>query len=259
MSGADVHSTEARFARALLDPARPVPWDVADPAGHADPLRFAIHRNTVSAALTGALEARYPTVLRLVGEAFFRAMARAFAAIDRPRSPLLHDYGTGFPDFVAGFGPADAVPYLADVARVDDAWMRAYVAADADPLALDRLAALDPEALAASSLVPHPATSLVVSPHPAGSVWIANRADPVGRVDDWRGEGVLVVRPDASVDVHVLPACDVAFAAAVLAGRPLAEAATAATDPAFDFGRALVGLVSAGAFVAVTPAPGDPA
>ncbi|MFN8721172.1 MAG: hypothetical protein ACK5YI_10105, partial [Rhodospirillales bacterium] len=128
-----------------------------------------------------------------------------------------------------------------------------------DPLSLDRLAALDPEALAGASLVPHPATSLVVSPHPAGSIWMAHRSDPVGPVADWRGEGVLVVRPDASVDVHVLPGRDVAFAAAVLTGRPLAEAAAAVTDPAFDFGRALVGLVSAGAFVAVTPALGDPA
>ena len=61
---------------------------------------------------------------------------------------------------------------------------------------------------------------------------------------------MLVVRPGFEVGVHILPAEDAAFAEALLCGATIGEAAAQAAraDPRFDFGRALVGLVSLGAF-----------
>ena len=55
------------------------------------------------------------------------------------------------------------------------------------------------------------------------------------------------------VSVHILPAGDVAFAQALFAGETLGQAAerASALNPGFDFGAALVGLVSLGAFGAI--------
>lgn len=82
-----------------------------------------IHRNTVLGALAGALRLSHPTVDALVGEAFFDQAAAAFALAHPPRTASLARYGEGFADFLAGFAPA--LPYLADVARLDFAIERA--------------------------------------------------------------------------------------------------------------------------------------
>src|SRR5689334_10493244 len=61
---------EAAFAAALLDRGAPVPAGVL-----ATPRRFAVYRDNVAAALTAALAARFPLLRRIVGDAFFRALA----------------------------------------------------------------------------------------------------------------------------------------------------------------------------------------
>ena len=133
---------QAAFSAALLDPARPVPADVVGIGGTADRKRFAVYRNNVMVGLLDALQARFPVTARLVGEEFFRAMARVYAAARQPRTPLLMHYGDDFPDFIAGFEPAASVPYLADVARVECAWSQAYHAPEASALTVDALAGL---------------------------------------------------------------------------------------------------------------------
>jgi len=57
-----------------------------------------------------------------------------------PRSAVMIHYGADFPGFVAAFEPAREIAYLSDVARLEDAWVEAYHAAEAAPLALAALA-----------------------------------------------------------------------------------------------------------------------
>ena len=242
-------ATIASFACALLDLSRPAP--AATRRGDERPVerRFAIYRNNVAVALIGALEARYPVVRRLTGDDFFRAMAGAFVAAEKPRSPALIHYGDGFPAFIAGFPPAEAVPYLADVARLENAWVEAYHAADADPLGLDALAAIAPDGLEALRFRPHPAARLLRFSHPAASIWAASQGDGEPRAPEvWSAEAALVARPDADVFVRVLPPGGFAFAAALFAGVSLGAAAALAAADGFDPGAHLVGLIEAGAF-----------
>lgn len=245
---------QSGFADALLGGAA-LPANVTSLRGVADPARFAVYRNNVFVGLTSALAKRFPVTQRLVGEDFFAGMARIYAGQTLPRTPLMFEYGDGFPDFIAGFGPAGGVPYLADIARLEAAWSRAYHAADMPVLTPADLAALPPAALAQTRLDPHPAAALIVSHYAVGSIWQAHQqaeftAPPIGGA-----EAVLITRPDMHVRVAILPAEDIAFAAALLDGAPLGTAAeqVAASAP-FDVGTALVGLVSLGAF-AGTPIP----
>ena len=112
-------TTHADFAAALLDPEAALPaglvvWNGSDPAH-----RFAVYRNNVTSALSDVLADSFPVTQQLVGEEFFRAMARVFLRRSPPSSPMLSAYGEGFPAFVEDFAPARAVPYLADVARLE--------------------------------------------------------------------------------------------------------------------------------------------
>ena len=98
-------SAQTAFAAALLDPELPPPdglvaWNGSDPAR-----RFAVYRNNVVVSLVDALADTFAVTQELVGEAFFRAMARVFALADPPKSRLMAFYGESFPNFIAGFPP----------------------------------------------------------------------------------------------------------------------------------------------------------
>jgi len=243
-------ASQDAFARAVTDPESALPDGITSRRGEADATRFAVYRNNVMVGLTRTLEKRFPVVTRLVGEDFFAGMARAYVRTELPRSPVMFEYGDSFADFIAGHAPAAGVRYLADVARVEAAWTRAYHAEDAAALAVADLAAIPAEDLGATTLVRHPAAELVRSPHPAGSIWGAHQVETVEQPRDWNAEAVLIIRPAMDVSVTVVPQRDAVFAEALFAGGTLAEAAQAAldADQDFDFGAALVGLVSLGAF-----------
>jgi hypothetical protein len=271
MSWADLNAT---LARALVDPDAPPPAGLTTARGTPDARRFAVYRNNVHVGLVNALADNFPVVARLVGLDFFRLMARAYVAGTKPASPLLFRYGDGFPDFVAGFAPAAGLPYLADVARLEWAWLAAWQAADVAPLTAHSLIGRAPDTLPALRLLPHPATRLVVSPHPIAAIWHAHQTTEVAPVAVWRGEAVLITRPALNVDVTALAPAEATFAAALLSGATLEDAGLAAlehesgdrrdgaagadhdpgADPlldvaaAFDPGRALIGLIAAGAF-----------
>ena len=249
----DHAETERAFVNALLNSDMPVPTGVTTSRGRADAKRFAVYRNNVAVGLSRALAGRFPIVEKLVGAEFFAGMTRAFIAASKPASPIITAYGDDLPDFIATFAPAASVPYLADVARLEAAWTRAYHAADAEPLAIATLAALDGAALTSAKLVPHPAAALVRSTYPAGSIWQTHQADPGGSKNIGGGECVLVARAAFDVSVHILPEQDAIFAISLFAGQTIGAAAETASSacPEFDFGAALIGLVSLGAFTGI--------
>ena len=123
-------AAQDEFAEALLHSGLPVPHGVTTSRGQADASRFAVYRNNVFVGLTKALSQRFPVTERIVGTEFFAGMSRMFARDHKPATPLIMNYGDAFPEFIEGFEPASALPYLADLARIEAAWTRAYHAAD---------------------------------------------------------------------------------------------------------------------------------
>ena len=243
------------WAQALLDPAQVVPnglvtWNHSDPER-----RLAVHRNNVVVSLVDALAQTFPVTQQLVGEEFFRAMARIFLRSSPPPSPILTAYGEGFPAFVADFAPARTVPFLADVARLEWLRLRALHAADAAPPRPDEIARVlaDPDRLPGLCLRLHPAAGVIRSPFAVMSLWAAHHG--VGRLDDIdpsRPESALVVRPALDVEVVGLPPGGDRFVLALADGLALGEAADAAgADPAFDLAATLALLIRHGALGAL--------
>jgi hypothetical protein len=244
----------AAFAEALLAPDRPTPACLAGPNGKAAAKRYNVYRNNVTVSLIDALADIFPATQRITGPGFFRAMVRFHVRETPPTSPLLFEYGRDFPDFIARYEHAEGMPWLADVARIERAWLDAYHAADAPPLKPQDLAMIAPGRLAETVFRPHPATRIVRSPFPAVTIFAANRSDgPVGRIETDEREDALVTRPALDVVVRGLPPGGACFVASLVAGEPLGTAAAAALGeaPEFDLAANIAGVIEAGAFTAI--------
>ena len=175
-------------------------------------------------------------------------MARSFVARNKPHSPVILHYGAEFPDFVAAFDPARDLAYLPDVARLENAWVEAYHAAEDDTAPLAALAVVDPTRLADMRLAFHPSARLLRSDHPAASIWAGHQGEgDVKPPEHWRGEETLITRPGADVRVRILPAGGYAFSHALHSGATLGQAHSAMDADGFDPGAHLVGLIEAGA------------
>ena len=248
-----MHDRFTDFGAAILDPDLPVPDGIVGPDGLPSARRFAVYRNNVVVGLIETLMSAYPAVARLVGVEFFRAMARGYVAVHPPTSPIMLDYGAEFADFIEEFPPARSLIYLADVARLERAWVESYNSAEASPLSLTEVAAIPPERFGDVVLLLHPSFQLVRSSHPVATIWQMNIAGGVpGPVDLSVEEAVLVVRPQAEVEVRLLPAEGGAeFLAALKRGKAVSDAAIEALriNPKFDLSSSLSGLLSLGLIV----------
>jgi len=241
-------NSQTAFANALLDPELPCPgglttWNGSDPA-----TRFAVYRNNVMVSLIDALADTYPVVQELVGEEFFRAMARVFAQANPPRSRVMAYYGHDFADFLAAFPPATSVPYLADVARLEMARVRAYHAADVPPIQPETLqvALTKPEQLMSLRLVLHPSVQVIASPFAIFSLWAAHQGVLcISSVDPEQAQTALVFRDALDVDTLEITVGISKFVRALQSGLTLFDAAGAASsaDPEFDLSHALAMLL----------------
>lgn len=202
------------------------------PAAH----RLDVFRNNVIHSLAEALGATFPATRRAMSDAEFRGAAVAYARAEKPTSPILLRYGGTFPAFLMASGRLPRT--IGEVAALEFARVQAYHAADVAPLEPADLAALPEDRLAGATFTPHPATALIATPHGGHGVWLA------GAPDD--AVAALVTRPVMDVRVTPLAGDPAAFAAHLLAGLPLGEAAGA-----FDVATALATLLSTGAFAAV--------
>lgn len=235
------------------------PWR-AGVAGVARGL--AAHRANRAERAARALAACCPTLLPLLGDEAWPALARAFWREHPPTAGDLGRWGDALPGWLARQPSLAEWPWLADVARLDLAVHAAERAADApvDTASLGLLAEVDPARLrlgfvagAAVLRSDHPVVSLRAA-HAAGAPDDAALAHLQQRLDQGRGESALVWRPapaapsghhdaasgsapaaaPSAVRVALLDATTAEFTGALLAGASLGSALER-WAPALDF------------------------
>lgn len=248
--------SQGNFARALLDARLAPPAGLRAWNGSDATQRFAVYRNNVMVSLTQALASGFPVTRELVGDEFFNAMAREYISLEAPASPVLAEYGDGFADFIERFPPADGLPYLADVARLERMRIHANHARDASSLAPETLQGwvADPEGLSSLRVSLHPACRILRSRFAVLSLWAAHQHDDraerraaLAGLDLEQAQDVLVRRPLHEVLVMPLPAGVAEFLSALADGDTLGQAATAATHIAgFELEASLTVLITPG-------------
>ncbi len=244
-------SRQGTFAAALLDPDRDIPEGLVTPGGQPAARRFGIYRNNVTVSLVNALSEVFPTVQNLVGEEFFRAMARLYVQDNPPTSRLLFEYGASFPAFIGQFEPAADLPFLPDVARLERLWLDSFHAADAAPLDGTILQRVPPEQLAGLTFGTHPATRLFRGNHAAVTIMARDRAgEPLDGLDPFVAEDGLITRPAFDPEIRHLPQGGADFIGLLMEGHTLGEAAGAAlsADSNFNLPAAISAIIEAGAF-----------
>lgn len=241
------------FARAVLDPTRPVPDGLHDAQARPAGRRFDVYRNNVIVSLSEALGTAFPVIARLLGPENMTGLAGLYVRAHPPETPLMMHFGAAFPGFLENLPQLAHLGYLADVARLELALRRSYHAADADPLDPARLNTMSPDALIRARVGLAPAVELVPSVWPLFDIWRFNTAEnaPQPGADP---QAVLITRADFDPVPALLTPGGAACVQALAAGHPIGDAYEAGLEAevGFDLGGVLTLLLDGRAITSVT-------
>jgi len=240
----DLLRVQSDFAAALRDRERnagAAAWLAGDPV-HVDG-RLALYRANMVAAADKALSGAYPVIRQVVGDEFFRGLAREYQRGTPSTSGDLNEFGAAFDSFLAGFEHVRDMPWLPDMARLEWAAHQAYGAADAPDWDPARLATVEPERQDAIRFDWTPGLAVVRSTWPIVRVWTIHQPGYDGEFSvAWDvPQTALVARDGFAVTVTDCGAADAAFIDSSLDGASLGDAAaqTLTTHPDFDLGALL--------------------
>ncbi len=139
--------------------------------------RFDIYRGSVSGLFTQVLAEIYPVCKRLLGNRFFDGMVDHYIVGYPSTSANVIDYGRQFPEFLEGFEPVSGLPYLADTARLEWVWHRAFNARNSTPIDTSELMLLNEDQLYRTVLMLPPGTRLLHSIYPVDTIWQQNQPE----------------------------------------------------------------------------------
>ncbi len=203
-----------------------------------------VYRNNYRGNLHDTLAGAYPVIRLLVGEDFFRLLAKQYIECHPSRSGNLHRYGSEMAEFLSHFEKTQHLVYLPDMARLEWATNHAYFAANVPPFDLDRLATVATESYPNLRWRLHPSCTLLTSAYPIAAIWQAHQdGEPTDfHIDlDSGGDSFLVVRNGLRVKiVSIAPAshhCLVQLQQDITMGA--ATEATLSAYPDFDLAATL--------------------
>lgn len=227
------------FAKALLDSDETLLRNEVVSDGISASERIDIYRSNILTTLTNVLESVYPVILRLVGNDYFRQVARGFVGRHPPRQRSLIAYGVEFPRYLATQPSAAAYPYLCDVARLEWACHQAFHAPDAKSSNFARLLDVPAKAWPGARVRLTPSLQLIQSDYPIDRIWRENQPDCLEpSLIELRFEETFtsVARRDVEVQLRSHPAAEFKFISMLKAGNRLqiAYAAAALTDNNLD-------------------------
>jgi hypothetical protein len=229
---------QADFARALFDPALPVPPGWGTRQGGDATARMNVYRNNVVFTLVQALRDTFPALAAWVGRAQFDAWALDFVRAHPPTHPVLTFYGAAFPSALAQ-ALDEPQAHLADLARLEFARIEAFHAQDDAPMAPAVLAALlsDPERLAQVRLPLCAGVTVISASGPIFDLWAAQQdtTDSAALAVRTEGQNVLVAREGWDVVVLRIDAASAQFYAQLQAGHTLAQAMDEAFNASLEF------------------------
>lgn len=156
-----------------LESTHPAHALLCDNGWEADAMGLRAYQLNAQAHAAQVLQQTFPTVLAMVGEEALSHLAHRCWRHHPPRSGDLGQWRSHLPNELAASDALQAWPWLADVARLDQARHNCAQAADAE-LDADSLQRLGDTAPARLRLRLKPGTQLLPSRWPARALWLAH-------------------------------------------------------------------------------------
>jgi len=201
----------------------------------------AVYRNGFLRACIEALRASYPVVEMLVGEDYFSGLAHGYVAVHPPKESSFTVYGKQFPRYLQQQLEQHQLAYLADFARLDQAWMRAYFAGDSQLLNEDTVESWQQAGNDIGHLhcdLPKSAELLTLS-FEVSTLWLKlkSASPPDAETPLNCAQQRLLIWRDAldQINVRVVNPAEYCFLATLAGGNTLIAAATAAIEQQGDF------------------------
>lgn len=192
--------------------------------------RLSIYSNNTLFGLTDVLANAYPVLKKIVGDEFFKTIARHYLRAHPQSAGNRHTFGGALSTFLENFKPVAALPYLSDIAALEWAHFQAGIADDAVATGFDDLAAAlssDP----AFALALHPSVHVVPQMFNALDIWREHQKEDVGIIQlssephtimIWRTQDdTVLIRKVTSAFAALLRSCQngVAFGDAMMIAR----------------------------------------
>ena len=201
----------------------------------------ALYRRLIRNNYVQVLKITYPILAQLVGDAYFRTVARGYLKHYPSTSGDLFLYGRHLPALLQH---SEAPPLLTELARLEWACHEIHQAAESTPVSqaqIQSIASIDPSRVTVRF---HEATRLLSLPIPVHRVWLALQPDaPMDEVVDLplpeEETRVVVTRGAGKVQVTPLAKPDYLMLEALSQGADLASVERIAieSDLEFDFQR----------------------
>lgn len=182
----------------------------------------------------------FASIEHAVGEDAFERLAQAYLTECPSASFTLRDLGEHMTRFLASRSPWSEDPFLADLARVEWAFVDAFDGPDAPPFVPASIAGVAEEAWPTARIVLHPSLQRLALAYPAHDYRIAARKDESPVRPDPRACTVVVYRGPELLHCLAIDADASAMLDELAKGTPLGEACERAAStsgidlPAFE-------------------------
>ena len=194
--------------------------------------RLKIYHGNVIGGISKAFTSNFPLLEKLVGEDFLLSLARGFVLQNPPRSGCLFDYGAGFDLFIAGHPQTKALPYLAEIAKLELAIHHANHAQDDHPLTPESLASMPQDTLADLILSLRESCTLLRCTYPVMAIreFCLNPELQPPDIDTKTQVFLLVYRPQRDIHFISLEPAEYIFLENIKSGETLGHALTQAIE-----------------------------
>ncbi len=153
------------------------------PTPQGSPARLNIYSIAYRSRLGESLKENYPILARVLGDDAFVELANAFLDHYPSSTPSIRWYGTALADFTIEHADALQHPCLTDLIRMEWALNIAFDAADAEPLQVSDLMAVQPDEWPALQFEPHASLQLLAMNWNIAPLWSALSADENAEAD----------------------------------------------------------------------------
>ena len=173
----NLRELQESFQRGILAGDDAILTEVKDSAKEQRKVLFGVYRNAYVARLAEIVGEDYEQLHAYLGDQAFAKLVKAYIAANPSDQRSARWFGRHLPAFVRQSEAFAKHREVGEIAELEKALTDAFDSADAEPLRIETLAALSPEAWPNLVLVPHPTAIRLTFATNAAEIWSALKSE----------------------------------------------------------------------------------